>query len=651
MPSDTAIYSGPLFDAFEATPTEAWWDRIRRELKGRDPAVLTWHPEPGIDVRPFYRQDDLHELPHTDGLPLPSPRSWRIGDTVVADPASSLAADVTTRIDQGAEALVLPPSVLDQPEAALRAVVQTACERGVTLHLSTGSHPALASALLEHIDGPLSPGSTVDDDIWSTAFRLGRVPGGDAWTVLLEAVQALRDRHEGLRLFALDARPVQEAGGSTVHQLGVVLAAARAALTAATERGLAAADAAALLHAIVPIGSSYFLEIAKLRALRLVMPQLVAAYDEAAADMRLWIRAETARWTQTLASPYTNVLRGTTQAAAAVVGGCDVLRVLPYDAALGAPSAESLRLARTTQLLLRHEAYFDRVLDPSAGAYYVEALTDQVAEAGWTLFQEIERRGGLAETVASGWLQREIAEHREAQVDALDGRTRVLVGLNDYPDAEPLLHKAEPGAHDPAAPAAVAALTYDAVVDALSGADVAGVGRALDEALQATLPSTDPLPRGRLAEPIEALRRRTQRYAERKGRRPRFFLLLTGDPRMRSARATFARNFLGVAGFDVLDDAVHEDPAEGVEAARAAGADAIVLCSADETYREAAPTVCSAAQRTEAPLLVLVAGHPDEQLDALRAAGVDAFLHRGARLLSTLSALQGRFGIEDAPSD
>jgi len=322
------------------------------------------------------------------------------------------------------------------------------------------------------------------------------------------------------------------------------------------------------------IGSNHFMEIAKLRAVRLLWAQAEAAFGRTPSTVR--IHARTAGENKTLFDPHVNMLRVTTEALSAVLGGCDSLTITPcgFDA----------HLADNVHHILREESHLDKVLDPGAGSYYVEALTDAVARQAWTLFQAIEAAGGFAAWRASGALDAALSKAREGKEKAVATRRRVLVGTNNYPNV---------------------------------------AERRLDAASR--------MPGGwRLASAFEAIRLRTERHAAATGRTPRVLLLEHGDLKTRKARAAFCLNFFGCAGFDV---------ARGESVA---DADLVVLCSSDPEYLALAKDVCP---RTTAP--VIVAGNPKDQIDALKEAGVADFVHVGSNAVDTLTSWQHRLGIED----
>jgi methylmalonyl-CoA mutase len=334
------------------------------------------------------------------------------------------------------------------------------------------------------------------------------------------------------------------------------------------------------------------------------------------------------------------MLRGTTAAMAAVLGGCDVLSVRAYDAALRPPDRFGTRIARNLQHLLKHEAHLDLVDDPAAGAYFLEAVTDQLARRAWGAFQEVEASGGLLAALQAGRVQSAIGDVRTRRIQAVDDRNRVLVGTNHYPNVE------EQRSLE---------LNDELICNNRSEYRIEWGSRPLDElhsrldagasipALAAALAADDaheidPLPRVRVAEGIEQVRRRTEQAASR----PRILIAPIGPPGPRSARATFARHFFGVAGFDVKSPLRFETPDEAAAEAARESAAVVALCSADTEYASLAPALRAALHAHNCSPLLVVAGHPSQISDQVTA---DWFIHRHSSLRQTLEAIQDRLAL------
>jgi len=412
--------------------------------------------------------------------------------------------------------------------------------------------------------------------------QTGSIPGefpfvrGDAKAWAID-----QDSEPGVDAIRVDL--VLEAGADAIQQVGIALAAGVERLALLCEDrpvDLAARE----IEFVFAVGSTYFFEIAKLRAARMAWAQVVAAFAPSDLDScRMKLHVRTARLNKSFCDPYTNVLRATTEAMSAAIGGCETLTVQPF--------GFDDHLALGVQRVLAEEAHLNAVADPAGGSYYIEALTNTLAREAWKLFQKIDA-GGYSQALADGWLAEEVAKTRAAREKAVSSRRRALVGVNNYPDLN---------------------------------------GKPLEIAPAPETGDT-PFPLFRLAEPFEKIRERTARHARETGHVPKVLLLKRGDVKMRTARANFALNFLGCAGFEITES----------EAYAGTDADLLVLCSSDPEYLAFAQEVCAA---TKIP--VIIAGNLKDQIDALKAAGVEGFIHIASDAVETLTAWQNRLGVKN----
>jgi methylmalonyl-CoA mutase len=381
---------------------------------------------------------------------------------------------------------------------------------------------------------------------------------------------------------AVRADLLLEAGADAVQQLGVALAAGVEKLTQLCE-DRPVDIAAREIEFVFAVGSTYFFEIAKLRAARMLWAKAVAAFAPTDLDScRMHLHVRTARLNKSVCDPHTNILRVTTEAMSAAIGGCESLTVEPF--------GFDEHLALGVQRVLAEEAHLNAVADPAGGSYYIESLTASLAREAWRLFQRIEASGGYTEALSAGWLAEEIAKTRAGREKAVSSRRRAMVGVNNYPDLTNNVVAVEPNP------------------DAIAG----------------------PFPQFRLAEPFEKIRERTARYVRETGHTPKILLLKRGDVKMRTARANFALNFFGCAGFAIAES----------EEYASANADLIILCSSDLEYLPFAREVCTAAT-----VPVVVAGNPKDQIDALKAVGVQGFIHIASDAVETLTEWQNRLGV------
>ena len=193
-------------------------------------------------------------------------------------------------------------------------------------------------------------------------------------------------------------------------------------------------DAAPRIRFAFSIGSNFFMEIARLRAARLLWAKIVQAFGGGEEAQKMSIHARTSAWNQTVYDPYVNLLRATTEAFSSAVGGCDSLHVSPFDELVRAPDEFSRRIARNTHTVLREESQVTRTVDPAGGSWYVETLTDAVGHKTWAIFQEIEKQGGMAKALAAGWPQAQVADTAAKRAANIAKRKDIFVGSNMYPN-------------------------------------------------------------------------------------------------------------------------------------------------------------------------------------------------------------------------
>jgi len=659
----------PLFEEFPPVSTDAWEEQMRADLGTDDlEDALTWASIEGVSLPAYARRDDRADLPHlSDDAPAPplvgsddAPTGWRIRQDLWHPEPEQAQTHAATAVAGGASDLGLvskglPPSSglsLKTPEH-VETVLRDLALQETALHLDRGPAAlvlyAQLRAALEEPPFRLAAGGSVGYDPVA-ALATGRMPSASA---AFDWQAALLDEEfpASVKTFTVDLRPYHDAGASTVQELACALGTLSDALSRLLDRGYALSTLLPRLQVVTSTSTSYFPEIAKLRALRLLVPQVIDAFAEAAntdvdyPPTELTVQAQSSRRTDTVFDPHVNMLRGTTEAMAAVIGGCDVLSVRSYDALLHPPQSFGARIARNVQLILRHEAHFDVVADPAAGAYYVEIATHRLAERAWEHFQSLEARGGLLKVLRRGELQDQIAEVRARRQKEVDHRDRVLVGTNHYPDLdERRLSDVEDfhcnnGDHSSIDVPSASLESLQSLLEAPTD------GRSVLHGFRAGSPPVDPLPSIRVAEGIENVRLRTERHAERIGRTPVVFLAPLGPPAARSARATFSRHVFGVAGFDVREHVGFPSPREAVTAAVEASPDVFVVCSANEEYPDLVPALREELRRHSLSPLLVAATEPDQLPASISA---DAFIHRRAPLRETLESIQTHLGIDDA---
>ncbi|MCW7942597.1 methylmalonyl-CoA mutase [Streptomyces hygroscopicus] len=407
----------------------------------------------------------------------------------------------------------------------------------------------------------------------------------------LAAVTSLARRcaeeYPWLRAVTVDALPYHEAGGSAAQELGCSLATGVAYLRELTEAGLTVEQACAQLEFRYAATADQFLTVAKLRAARRLWARVAEVCGTPGAGAQVQ-HAVSSPVMMTRRDPWVNMLRTTVATLAAGVGGADAVTVLPFDHTLGLPDAFARRIARNTSTILVEESQLARVIDPAGGSWYVERLTDELADAGWEFFRWIERLGGQAAALRSGRLREDLANTWAARSAKLAARREPITGVSEFP------HLAE---------------------------------RPVERA-QTPEPPSGGLPRVRRDEAYEALRARSDAHLAATGSRPRVYLATMGPAAAHTARAAFASNLFQAGGIEPVTEGDFED----------SGATEVCLCSSDALYEEQAEATARAFRSAGAEH-VLLAGRPGSYT------GVDSYVFAGCDAVAVLSATLDRMGV------
>lgn len=607
-----------LFSDFSPVTTEQWMEKVTADLKGADfEKKLVWKTNEGFKVKPFYRKEDLEGLKTTDALPGEFPylrgnkkdnNEWLVRQEIRVDDVKEANAKALDILNKGIDSLSFHVKAKELNAAYLEMLLEGICAECVELNFSTcqGHVVDLANLLVEYFqkkgyDLNKLHGS-INFDYLNKMLVKGKEKGSlvDTAKALIAATAALPE----YRVINVNALTLNNAGAYIYQELGYALAWGNEYMNQLTEAGIPAATVAKKIKFNFGISSNYFLEIAKFRAGRMLWADIVNSYlaegdCKCAAQMK--IHAETSSFNLTVFDSYVNLLRTQTEAMSAALAGVDSMTVVPFDKAYETPNDFSERLARNQQLLLKEESHFDKVIDPAAGSYYIENLTVSIAKQAWDLFLAVEDEGGFYAAVKAGKVQGAVNASNKARHEAVAKRKEILLGTNQYPNFTELAGEKRPleavcccgGGHHDTCEKDVPSLNFD-----------------------------------RAASEFEALRLQT----ETSGKRPKAFMLTIGNLAMRQARAQFSCNFLACAGYEVVDNLGFSTVEEGVEAAVAAKADIVVLCSSDDEYAEYA---VPAFKALNGRAMFIVAGAP-ACMDELKAAGIENFIHVRVNVLEKL---------------
>ena len=611
-----------LFTEFTAPTAQEWLDKIQVDLKGADfNKKLVWRTNEGFNMQPFYRREDVLKLKTPDALPGEFPfvrgnkkdnNEWYVRQDIKVTDAKEANAKALDVLNKGVDSLGFKfggDSVSAEFVETLLEGIECEC---VELNFSTCQRKSLelAKILVAYFEKKGYDKEKIVGSIdWDPMHRIV-MRGKDVTAVLAvapEIVETLKDFPK-FRCVAVNAGALNNAGAYIVQELGYALAWGNEYLNQLVEAGVEPTLAARKIKFNLGISENYFMEIAKFRAARMLWAEIVKQYEpKCDCACKMCVNATTTSYNMTVFDSYVNLLRTQTETMSAALAGVHSIVVNPFDAAYETPTDFSERIARNQQLLLKEESHFDKVVDPSAGSYFIEELTTSLADVAWKLFLKIEEEGGFLAAIKAGTVQDDINATNEKRHKDAAQRKEFILGTNQFPNFTELSEGKQP-------------LTCGCCC----GSDAEPTFKAIKST--------------RLAADFENLRL----TVEKSGKTPVAFMLTIGNLAWRQARAQFSSNFLACAGYKVIDNLGFDTVEQGVDAALKAGADIVVLCSSDDEY---ATYAVPAFQYLDNRAMFIVAGAP-ACMEDLKAAGIENFVHVKCNVLETLKEYNEKLGIK-----
>lgn len=560
-----------LFSDFSPVTMEAWQEKVLKDLKGKPYEKLFWRTADGFEMEPMLVVD-----PADNGSPLPGQAPFTRGSVFQADgPGWQVVQTISTgeggaeRISEALEAEVgairlegdnsssgFPINMIRLSQTAIHLVPPSTTPSIVAGLISTANEQKVP---LSHVTGTL-----LSDAITTAALYGERLEPQD-----LDAIANNIDEAAQLpyfRVLGIDLCQLGDIGASAGLQLAVALASTVEYLDKLPghSKDISLNTLVDNLHYSFPVSSSFFMEAAKFRAFRVLISQCLQAYNvNSSEQLSPFVTAKSSIYQLTHYDKYNNLLRHTTAAMSAVIGGAEAIAIDAFDRLETANSKTGSRLARNIQFLLKKESYLDQVQDAGGGSYYLEDLTEKLAESAWALFQEIEAAGGLLAYAEAGKLQAILEQQRIEALLHFQERKSSLIGVNQSPNP--------------------------------------------DETLDLSLPTDD----SRLAAEFEKLRLQVDTIGRKRGKRITAFFWQFGDVRMRNARAQFGRGLLAAGGFAVVDNHHPNDLDNSFEEFSESNPDILVLCSSDPEYASTGVELVRKARQVNKDLMVIIAGKPE----------------------------------------
>ncbi|MDD2332090.1 MAG: methylmalonyl-CoA mutase family protein [Candidatus Cloacimonetes bacterium] len=688
-----------LHSDFPPNSWDKWQAAVAETLKGADydKAMKTKTYE-GITLQPIYRKEDLQDLKHLDCLPGSAPyirgnseqgylkQSWLVAQEQDNPDLQKLNQDLLEELNRGLDTI----NLYLNPEVAEGRIPSISQNRGVPiinlksmktclngidlcavpLYISSSVTAPLFLALLnayaKHQGIALNElrGAIVFDPLALLAQKgQSCVPISRLWQLMYQIVFWTDMKAPGIRTVLLDGSVYADAGASSDLELGIILSTAIGYINGLLDKGLSIEQIAPRFQINLNLGSNFFMEIAKVRACRMIWAELIQAFGGSETARKAWIHGITSAYNKSRYDAFVNVLRTSTEAFSAVIGGVDSLQIQNYDTLLNPSTEFSKRISRNQHFILKEEAHFDRVIDPAGGCYYIENLTAQLAQKAWSTMQQIESAGGLLKSLSLGSIQKMTADVSKLREENVAKRKDVFVGINMFADPAERLSpgknhnldlkqieteltnvKAHQNSHLEDSLSYIRDnLDNDFLIDMLTDAwlhnctldqlsHVLGYGQGEPKE------RVNKLKQNRILDQFESLRDRVLAV------QPKLCLINYGSLKEYKPRADFAMGFFAVAGIEPINEPGSDNLDTLLAVLDKHHPQALCICSTDENYISLVPELCKRLKNT--PLRLILAGYPTNKVEEYRELGIHHFIHLRANAYAVLSELVKELGVE-----
>jgi len=655
-----------LFSDFPNISRAEWEEKINSTFKKGDyREKLTWRTIEDLEVLPFYTREEIESLYRCSSHHQTDDAGWMTGQQINANSVESARNQIIQASENGADAVMLI-SKLTAGKRLQGVNLQSKADyenlfKNIdpipTVIFDTGLSSPFSLAAFSSLENQVLPASKkistclLYDPLTQVLYQHGDETCLDRHLKDLSGmINTITDLPGNNFCIGLDVATYLDNGASTVQEVAIALSLANEYLAVLPE-----VDGLKLNHQKVlgqlffnfGIGSSYFKEIAKFRAIRFLLRYLLKGY-EMHEDEQVRIPpvfAVNSNWNKAVYDAHTNILRSTTEAMSAVAGGCDLLVTTPYDHFFRESGEHARRIARNEQLVLKEEAYFNKVADPGRGSFYIEMLTKKISEAAWEQFLAFEEQGGFRATVKSGYLHQIIQESRQKQLEQLNRGKRTMVGVNNYPNTkermlDELIKNTQGKKLDTNRPDSVE-VPFDKLIEKVSGGTQ--LASLLAHLLPAEVDGTDG--KKRLSRHFEQLRLAAEKYQKNTGSLPTVALIPFGNAKMRAARANFAANFFGLAGYQIMENLYFDSVESTIEHLKNCRPDVTVLCSSDKEYLPFCESLAEHFDPSKFDSMFVIAGNLEDKKAVFNNLGINYFIYSGMNVYKVLKYFHQQLGI------
>ncbi len=595
-----------LFGDFPRVSKEDWKKEVEKRSSYED---LIWRTEDGIGVEPLYTEEEVRQfLPGKDTLPGEFPfargtgkkdNSWLLAEQIRLGDPQEAARGALGAVESGADSLIFIAQT-EIKSGTIKTLIKDIDPLRFSVNFALRGNPErvcrlfISSCAEEGIDTQKLGGALFFDPL-SDMLARGSIatPIDENIEKIAESIGYLSDTAPGYGAFSAKGATFRNSGATITQELAFTIAAAAEYLVMLGQEGVSAEDACRHLVFSFSTGSSYFAEIAKLRAARIIWARVAEQFSSVRSETaKMRIHCHTATFNKTIYDSHVNIARATLEAMASVIGGTDSLAVAPFDAHYRKPGRFSRRVARNIQLLLRNESHLGDVADPGGGSHHLEKLTWSICEKSLELFQQVEKKGGYLECVRNGFIQDSVENSGKKALREISRGERTLVGTNEFPNLD----------------------------ERMAGE----IEKALTEETRRLPVNAAPLAPSRAAMEFERTRLFNEKYAEKTGEAPKVFLLHLSSSPQAAARSTLSKNLLRCGGFAVADGAKNPGAEEGAAAAIAENPLAVVICGSDEDCEQISSEAIAKLKDSAPGMFIIVCVTPgDLATDLLRAGASD----------------------------
>lgn len=605
--------------SFPLKTLEDWKTKAEESLKGKSIETLKSNTYENIILKPLYNRQDGQKTPdypagsdfrrgiHPLGYIT---NDWKVAQRIAYQSVDELKEKLHGNVEKGQTALAFEVTeALFEPKPILNDILGELPSKFPFAINGRGLQSAFLAALIEGEAGTNEIKGYVASDPLSLFAEDGYIHE-DFIKSWMDDIKLANKKLPKLRTVLIDTSTYHQGGANAVQELGIAAASGTFYLQKLLESGMKVENVLGKMIFQFSIGSNFFMELAKIRAARILWNKITQVYGANTKDRGMHISAETSSFTKTAYDPYVNLLRAGNEGFAAVAGGVQYLHITPFDDITGS-SHLSERIARNTQNILKEEAYLQKVVDPAGGSWYVEALTVELAEKAWEYFQQIEAKGGMLEVLKLGWLQDEIASVGTKRKQDVFTRKQSIVGTNVY--------------------ANLAEVAKSSTVRPCNNFKIFGGNNTIN---------IRKIKKMRLSEPFEELRKKSEAIEAKSGSKPKIGMICLGELKDYKPRFDFMRGFVAAGGIEAVDSGSITSIESAKQFVLSQKTNYFCLCGGNNQYESTGHDILEFLNREFPDRIFYLAGMPEkEQQSQWVNEGVKQFIHLKSNCYETLTTI------------